>query len=695
MPEQKFELASLYLQTEYRTGSSDPIMGLYVPCLQQSIRYKRAVGYFRSSVYLVAGMAVIDFARRGGKIQLVCSPELDASDLETIRAGYLAKEKIASERLIEEIERMLADPAAKFQTQVLATLVAVGALEIKIAIRQTSQGMYHEKIGIFTDEFHNRVSFIGSANESWSGWHPQGNFESIEVFCSWRHHLEEERSARHETNFDNLWAGNTPDVTTLPFPNAARHCLCKEAFGSLDEAEKNLGSTFAPTLHTNKKRNPFPHQINAIESWRKQGSRGILEHATGSGKTFTALEAARTHLDIGLPVLILAPSRILLEQWNIEVKVELPDAVIVLAGAGHDRWRKPGRLRGLSTPDTTGPRVIIATMQTAATESFRQCLYQGSHLMLIADEVHQIGSPYNSQCLQIGAGHRLGLSATPKRFGDPEGTAKIFDYFGPVVPPPFTLTDAVKSGRLVEYEYHPHPISLTAEEADSWKSFTRQIGIEILKSKNAEGETRLSDRVKMLLIQRSRIAKKAVGKPRLAAQIVKKYYEAGQGWLIYCEDGEQLSETMQQLKLEGIKPVEYHTGMEGDRGATLDWFRKFGGVLVSIKCLDEGVDIPAVSHALILASSQNPRQFIQRRGRVLRKAPNKYLAIIHDAIVVPVSMDDEPEQLSLLKSELLRAIEFSSSALNKSADAELRKIAREMGFDPEEAGNIGIEDEEE
>lgn len=693
MPDQKLGLDSLNLQTEYRTGSSDPILGLYVPCLRQSIIYKRAVGYFRSSVFLIAGVAVIDFARRGGKIQLVCSPELDENDLETIRVGYLKREEIASERLIEEIERLLADPATKFQTKVLATLLAVGTLEIKIAIRQPSQGLYHEKIGVFIDESRNRVSFIGSANESWSGWHSQGNFESIEVFCSWQHRIEEERSARHEANFDNLWKGNTPEVQMLPFPNAARHCLCKESFGSIEEAEKNFVSTPAPTLST-LKRVPMPHQINAIESWCKQGSRGVLEHATGSGKTFTALEAARSHLDKGLPVLILVPSRILLEQWNEEVRTELPDAVIVLAGAGHDRWKKLGRLRRLSAPDAIGPRVIIATMQTAATDAFRQCLYQGSHLMLIADEVHQIGSPYNSQCLQIDAGHRLGLSATPKRFGDPDGTVKIFDYFGPVVPPPFTLTDAVKSGRLVEYEYHPHTIHLTAEEADAWKSFTRQIGIEILKSKNTDGETRLSERIKMLLIQRSRIAKKASGKPRLAAQIIKKHYESGQGWLIYCEDGEQLSEIMQLLKREGINPVEYHTGMKGDRDATLDWFRKFGGILVSIKCLDEGVDIPAVSHALILASSQNPRQFIQRRGRVLRKSPNKYLAIIHDAIVVPVSVDDEPEQLSLLKSELLRAIEFSNSALNKSAGAELRQIARKIGFDPDDAGDIGIEEED-
>ena len=188
--------------------------------------------------------------------------------------------------------------------------------------------------------------------------------------------------------------------------------------------------------------------------------------------------------------------------------------------------------------------------------------------------------------------------------------------------------------------------------------------------------------------------KKASRKPSLAARIIKQNYENGQGWLIYCEDKKQLIETMQQLKLDGIIPIEYHVGMDGNRDATLDWFRKFGGVLVSIKCLDEGVDIPTVSHAIILASSQNPRQFIQRRGRVLRTAPGKHLAIIHDVIVVPLSIEDEPEQLSLLKSELLRAIEFSNSALNKSAAAELRQIAREIGFDPEEISDNGIEVEE-
>lgn len=116
---------------------------------------------------------------------------------------------------------------------------------------------------------------------------------------------------------------------------------------------------------------------------------------------------------------------------------------------------------------------------------------------------------------------------------------------------------------------------------------------------------------------------------------------------------------------------------------------------MSIRCLDEGVDIPNVSHALILASSQNPRQFIQRRGRVLRRAPGKRLATVHDVIVVPVSAENEPEQTSLLRSELLRAIEFADHAINKGAGAELRNIAINMGIAPDSLFNCGLEEDKE
>jgi superfamily II DNA or RNA helicase len=244
------------------------------------------------------------------------------------------------------------------------------------------------------------------------------------------------------------------------------------------------------------------------------------------------------------------------------------------------------------------------------------------------------------------------------------------------------LQDAIKAGRLVEYEYFPHDLHLTASESDSWREATERIGIEIARSKkDKDGRSILSDNVKMMLIQRARISKKASNKVGLAVSVLKTKYIEGQRWLVYCEDSEQLDGVRSQLSANNIQTLEYHSSMLGERRSTLDWFKDVGGVLVSIKCLDEGIDIPEVDCALILASSQNPRQFIQRRGRVLRKTPSKTKAFIHDAIVTPMSLEMDPEQSSLLTSELKRAIEFSKSALNRSAGATLRSLAIKLGLD--------------
>lgn len=687
-------LADLSLKVEYRTGYAEPVSEFYAPCLAASVQYKRAVGYFRSSIYLMVGAGLLNFARRGGKILLVCSPELTQEDQDAISEGYAAQADRASSHMVAEVEALLSQPGLASQVAILATLIAVGRLEVKLAIRPPSHGLYHEKIGIFVDAQANLVSFIGSANESWSGWHERGNFESVEVFCSWKGPAERERSSRHQANFDGLWAGETPNVSTIDFPEAAKLKLCTRAASSLEDPQLLAIPDRPEAAKELKKRTLLPHQSAAIQAWIEQGRRGVFEHATGSGKTFTALEAARQHIESGMPALLLLPSELLLKQWASEVKLEFPDAAVMLAGAGNDRWKEPGKLRRFSSPQPTDVgRVVLSTMQTAATPAFRQSLWHGEHLLFIADEVHQIGSTFNSQSMFIASGPRLGLSATPQRYGDEEGTARIFEYFGAVVPPPITLSDAVASGRLVEYIYHPHPIRLNAEEADAWKSITKSLRFE-LGSDREGGKSKLTERAKMLLIKRSRIAKKAAAKSPLAAAILKKNYEEGQSWLIYCEDSDHLAKTMEEIRAIGLTSIEYFSNMEGDRVATLDWFRRFGGILVSIKCLDEGVDIPSVSHAIILASSQNPRQFIQRRGRVLRKAgQDKLFATIHDAIVVPIGLDEEPEQGSLLKSEFLRAIEFADSATNLSASAELREIAREVGFDPDENSSNGIEED--
>jgi superfamily II DNA or RNA helicase len=685
------DLAALDFETEYRSLKENPAASFYRPCLLNSTNYKRAVGYFRSSVYMVIGPSIIEFARRGGKISLICSPELSLEDIDGIAAGYGKRSEMIEKFLISDIDRLLSESDTSYATQVLATLISSGAMDIKVALRADRKGMYHEKIGVFLDGLGNKVSFKGSANESWSGWHSEGNFESIEVFCSWRDGLEKERTRKHEDHFDSLWSEKDSHIEVFAFPDgAAQH---------LKRAALKKGLDAVETFHTEPRehrRSALPHQKNALDAWAARNFRGILEHATGAGKTFTAILAIREHAATGRPSIVLVPSQLLLEQWAAELRTEIPGAALMVAGGGHNQWKQPKRLQGMTIDDPLlGGRIVLATMQTAATDTFRSQLVEGHHLLIVVDEVHQIGSPHNSRFLGVDAGPRLGLSATPKRYGDPDGTEKIIRYFEGVVPPPITLNDAIKAGRLVEYEYYPHPINLTATEADDWRTVSTSIKQEMARLKEDEhGKRALSERAKMLLIKRSRIAKKASKKVDLARAVVRDAFEEGQHWLIYCEDADQLSQVVEALKADGHAPIEYHSSMQGDRDATMAWFRTFGGPLVSIRCLDEGVDIPAVSHALILASSQNPRQFIQRRGRVLRKTPGKHLAVIHDAIVVPLSLEDEPDQTSLLKSELLRSIEFAENAINKMAAAELRTISANLGFDAADLHDVGIEEEE-
>jgi len=271
----------------------------------------------------------------------------------------------------------------------------------------------------------------------------------------------------------------------------------------------------------------------------------------------------------------------------------------------------------------------------------------------------------------------------------------MMDYFGGIVEPVFSLFDAIKAGRLVEYEYYPRAINLTAEEAEAWKELSVRISREVARSpEDGKGNKRISDKTKMLLIQRSRIAKKAKMKIDLAEKILRDEYQEGEKWLIYCEDKTQLEEVLERIKALKLHVNEYHTSMETDMDATLAWYRKHGGILVSTRCLDEGVDIPDISHALILASSQNPRQFIQRRGRVLRRSPGKHFAVLHDAIVVPVDAETESDQMPLVKSEFCRAIEFAKGAINKSSSIELIRIAENLGLDINDLTQKGQEEEE-
>jgi len=178
-------LSDLNLDTEYLTGSNDPVSNFFRPCLQRANRYDRAVGYFRSTVFLLIGQDLIDFAIKGGKVRLICSPQLEDNDIETLMRSKKQSEEIISNILLEEFAELFKYDKTKYRAKVLATLIACGTLEIRLAIRGNHIGIYHEKLGAFYDTKNNAVSFLGSSNESLSAWSKNGNYERIEAFCSW------------------------------------------------------------------------------------------------------------------------------------------------------------------------------------------------------------------------------------------------------------------------------------------------------------------------------------------------------------------------------------------------------------------------------------------------------------------------------------------------------------------------------
>lgn len=671
-------LDSLALDFEYASSRGDLIDEFYVPCLSIAERYDRAAGYFRSSLFVMVGVAISDFALRGGRMRLVCSPQLSERDRAGIEQGITWRDHL-NVALVEELQRMLEVPDNRPVVELLATLVGMGTLEIRIAYKPGEVGIFHDKLGIFEDRIGHRVTFRGSSNETYSAWNREMNHEGFEVFQSWDNDRDAERVKRHIEYFESLWENRESglEVCDLPdVPKAQLEALQNEA--GIEAAIEAVRKQVAPRPRAPRQRRTLQdHQSLAVESWFAAGNRGIVDHITGGGKTITALEIIKRWLSEGRPAIVFVPSELLMGQWMREVAAELDDLdlPILQAGAGAGRHQWQGEVgdftRGMVD---LGPRLVIATMQTGSSPEFLNRVRGGEHLLVVADEVHRAGSTVHRNLMSIQAGGRLGLSATAERFNDPEGTQMILDYFGKRLPPPFRLEDAIRVKRLVPYDYYVHQVALGPDEQESWEALTEQISEAYARlPEDSAGRKQPNDQYLFLLIKRARILKQASQKVEVAEDVVRAHYQDGDRWLVYCDDTTQLSAVRRRLESIGLSVHEYHSAMEGSSQATLEHFESFGGVLVAIRCLDEGVDIPSLTHALILASSTNAREFIQRRGRVLRAAPNKFSATVHDALVVALQQDGTP---TVMPSELRRALEFASFARNANIRHELQMLER-------------------
>jgi superfamily II DNA or RNA helicase len=707
-------LKDIEYKPSYCKGEDDIAKSFYIPSMKQAYRYDRISGYFSSAIYIIAWDAIKEFVMKQGKIRLVCSPMLSDVDQEALRKGYEAKEDtMIYNSIMSEIDSLFTSDTLTSPNKLLAYLIAEEYIDVKIAfvdINSPAQlkRLFHDKVGIFSDESQNVVGFRGSMNETYSGLANDGNIESIDVFPNW---LDERDKARVQValiQFEELWNNSATGVHVFEFPEAARSIIKTVSSGvDFEQLINDIGYSniiaekWYAGMGASAKR-PREHQIAALEAWEANQQRGILEHATGSGKTFTAICAMRSQIEKGSSVVVLVPSIALLDQWGVEIEanISIPKLQLLKCGGRYDGWRKPGMLHRWTQKHPKNNAIVLSTMDTAVSTTFLNELAQGDHLMLVADEVHRLGSKNRRRILGINCGSSLGLSATPRRYGDPEGTRIIVDFFHGILNPPFTLFDAIKANVLTRYFYYPSTVYLSIHEQEEWDLLTKEISKIIARSSTSDINNVFDNpSLKMKLLARARIVKNASAKVKAALEIITKNYKDKQKWILYCDNQIQLNDVLQELLNLGYDAYEYRSDMPGDRKQTLLYFEKHGGILVSIRCLDEGVDIPSTTHALILASSQNPREFIQRRGRILRKAEGKYYAHLYDIIVLPnnakFSYTEEDGALSIVASELARAIEFGKMAENPSCIAKLKNITVDYEIDIDKVKEGGFEVEEE
>ncbi|MFG2766716.1 DNA phosphorothioation system restriction enzyme [Streptomyces rubiginosohelvolus] len=697
---------------EYRSDRCDVVEDFYVPALRQAERYDRAVGYFTASVLAVIGKSLDVFIERGGQMRIVASPYLVAEDITEIEAGYELR-SVMERAAVRDLERAVEDPRAARGLGKLGQLVAEGRLDIKLAYVASGNrvGMYHEKIGVFRDG-RDLVAFKGSANETLSGL--VGNFESIEVFRSWDER-DRARAVRISSDFEDLWEDRTAILRVIPFTEAVKTVVERSALtgDALEETEEVLPDGGAPitvapadtagmlTIPAGLKVRDY--QKNAVGNWFKEKGRGLLRMATGTGKTLTALSAAAQMSKVldqreePLLTVVIAPYQHLVDQWSKDI--EWFGVTPIRAYESTAAWfaRASHLLDALALGAARGG-VIIVTNKTFGDAAFQSILnrYKG-RLLLIADEAHNLGARHIRTKLPENAEFRLGLSATPERWFDEEGTDALTDYFGKIVFE-MGIGDAIKLGALCRYTYTPVVVELDAEETEMYVEITTKIA-KVFAAQQSSGEVDEDSPLGALLRKRSNLLGHARAKlPALRREIEKR----GEDWyqLLYCAEGrhplsyedgapEEPSQLDQVLDLVGNRmhmPAARYTA-ETKRPERRKVLQRFADrelqAVASMRCLDEGVDVPAARTAYLLASSSNPRQFIQRRGRVLRQSPGKIMADIVDFIVVPPKEATElqPEsERRMVARELARVTEFAQLAENEAETLDILRPLR-MRYD--------------
>ena len=729
-------------------GQSESIHDYLVSAFADSEKIDILVGYFRVSFFQVLAPALIMLFKRNVVLRVICGHQL-SDDEEKLIFG-MDKDTVLKENQLEEIlQRIWTSQFEQLNTLVLKEDVVVlmaemmrrGQLEIKpIVVRNDAgeEGLFHQKEYIFYGKkWISRA--IGSANMTATML--SRNSETLEVRY---YDLEEgkERIGQRIQFIEDLWC----DRATHHF-RAAKTDIVKVAMSNSgltsEPSDKEIQVAVRRVLELVKKsckktgRNKIKelfceygdeteepvirlrqHQELAVERWKKLGFVGLFEMATGAGKTITAIHAAKVleqTMQRAQPIIVVVPSIALVDQWYNELRVFFPlRAVISTTGAHADReWKNLIRIRlemyqdgeFEQAPIIVGRHGTVLNQLTVWTED--KLIFKAiKDSLLVADECHSLGAPtlkklFNPEMFDF----RIGLSATPDRYMDPEGTKFIRAAFNsdPTSTFIYTLRDAIEDGYLVPYYYEPIPFELDEETQNSYV----EISERIRSLSHADEDSPAGEALKRLLMARVRIIMKSPAKKQAfkqwLEQRIKIHDPTIRSMIVYAPEGfgneegdvRVIHDYQSIIADAGLKASLYIGGgtRERDADSPLDVFQRGNvEVLIAMKCLDEGVDLPRAACGVFLSSTGNTRQYIQRRGRLLRLFENqserKYSARIVDFISIPkrevlfAKAVDADIEKGILKRELYRASHFVRDALNfGEAASKLQDVLGKLNYE--------------
>ncbi|KWV59183.1 hypothetical protein AS026_29210 [Rhizobium altiplani] len=594
-------LRDIAFEDDYRSGARTLVDHFFRPALGESTNYWRAVGYFSSSSLELFGAPLGEFLRKDGRIRLITSVELRPEDMAVIQSRKRTRAEVCADRLEEIIESQFGEGIGAGIDR-LARLLELERLEIRIALPRHGSGIYHEKIGVFFDG-DDYVSFTGSANESRFAF--EENSECVEVYPSWS---EPRRAARKRAHFDAIWNKVDDAVETLEFPEAARRRLLRKV--EEQRASSNRRSELTPDPEWK-----WRHQREATEKFIA-AERGVLNMATGTGKTRTALRIARKLVDSGEidTIIVTTDGTDLLKQWRAELlrlRAELPGFQLF---TDFEQFRElqeftlaPAKAILLVSRRAMGGRdPLAAAMRSLSTKEQRRTL-------LVHDEVHKLGSPSNRDNLtglSDGIRFLLGLSATPEREYDVEGNDFITAHIGPEIFR-FELGDAIRRGILAPFDYYPLPYRLTVDDRERLKDVYRR------KAARALAGEPMSDQE--LWTELARVYKTSEAKLPVFRDFIAGCPDLLRRSIIFVETTEYARPV---LEIVHRHRPDFHTYFGGEDAETLRRFAR-GDLECLITChrVSEGIDIQSLSSVILFSSSRARLETIQRMGRCLRSDP--------------------------------------------------------------------------